>query len=40
MVTLSYLEFIFVYGVQEYSNFILVFTVQGTSEVRDRWVPG
>ena len=38
--TLSYLEFIFVYGVQEYSNFILVFTVQGTSEVGDRWVPG
>ena len=38
--TLSYLKFIFVYGVQEYSNFILVFTVQGTSEVGDRWVPG
>ena len=34
--TLSYLEFIFVYDVQKYSNFILVFTVQGTSEVGDR----
>ena len=40
MGSLSYLEFIIVYGIREYSNFTLIFTVQGTSEVGDRWAPG
>ena len=40
MESLSYLEFILGYGIQEYSNFTLIFTVQGTSKVGDRWAPG
>ena len=40
MGSLSYLELILVYGIREYSNFILIFTVQETSEVGDRWAPG
>ena len=40
MESLSYLEFILGYGIREYSNFTLIFTVQGTSKVGDRWAPG
>ena len=40
MGSLSYLEFILVYGIREYSNFTIIFTVQGTSKVGDRWALG